>query len=142
MPPAVDRLETDITLPVGPLDAAMSFVDDAVGRGFRTLKIKIGGHELADDIALVRDIHTTFPDLQLVLDANGAYDLDTARRLLRSLDGVPLALLEQPLPRDALDDMAALQTRDRRHDLPRRVACAGSTTWPPSAGGRRCARST
>jgi len=109
LPPAVDALETDITLPVGPVEAAMAFVDDVVGRGFRTLKVKIGGHALRDDVAILTDIHATFPDLELLVDANAAYDLATARELLRSLSGVPLALLEQPLARDALDDAAALQ---------------------------------
>jgi len=109
MPPVVDSLETDLTLPVGPLDGALAFVDDAVGRGFRTLKVKIGGHELADDVAVLRSVHTTFPDLELLLDANGAYDLATARDLLRQLATVPVALLEQPLARDALDDAVALQ---------------------------------
>lgn len=109
LPPAVDTLETDITLPVGPIDAAMAFVDDVVGRGFRTLKVKIGGHALGEDVAILTDIHASFPALELLVDANEAYDLATARRLLRALAGVPIALLEQPLAHDALDDMAALQ---------------------------------
>lgn len=109
LPPAVGTIETDITLPVGPVDAAMAFVDDVVGRGFRTLKVKIGGHDLADDVAILTDVHRAFPALELLVDANAAYDLATARQLLRSLAGVPIALLEQPLARDALDDAAALQ---------------------------------
>lgn len=109
MPPAVATVETDITLPVAPVEEAMAFVDDVVQQGFHALKVKIGGHALGDDVALLRSIHRTFPDLELLLDANGAYDLATARRLLHSLAGVPIVLLEQPLARDALDDMATLQ---------------------------------
>jgi L-Ala-D/L-Glu epimerase len=109
MPPAVPSVETDITLPVAPVDAAMAFVDDVVRRGFRTLKVKIGGHDVADDVALLRAVHAAFPDLVLLLDGNCAYDLETARELLRLLAAVPVALLEQPLHRDALDDAAALQ---------------------------------
>ena len=109
MPPAVSSLETDITLPVGPVEGALAFVDDAVGRGFRTLKVKVGGRDLAADVALLRTIHTTFPALELLLDGNGAYDLDTARELLRRLAAVPIAVLEQPLPRHALHEAATLQ---------------------------------
>ncbi len=109
MPPAVATVETDLTLPVGPLDTALAFVDDAVRQGFRTLKVKVGGHALADDAALVTRIHTTFPALELLLDGNAAYDLDAARELLRLLTAVPVALLEQPLSRDALDDAVTLQ---------------------------------
>jgi L-Ala-D/L-Glu epimerase len=109
MAPAVDTIETDITLPIGPLDRAIAFVDDAVGRGFRTLKVKVGGHALADDVATLRAVHRTFPDLELLLDGNCAYDLATARELLDLLVDVPIALLEQPLPREALDDSVTLQ---------------------------------
>ncbi|HEU4842210.1 MAG TPA: enolase C-terminal domain-like protein [Ilumatobacteraceae bacterium] len=109
MPPAAATIETDLTLPVGPLDRALAFVDDAVRQGFRTLKVKVGGHALADDAALVTRIHAAFPGLELLLDGNAAYDLDAARELLRLLADVPIALLEQPLPRDDLDGAATLQ---------------------------------
>jgi o-succinylbenzoate synthase len=111
LPPAVTTIETDITLPVAPTDAALAFVADVVGRGFHTLKVKIGGHALAGDVALLGEIHSTFPGLELLLDANAAYDLDSARELLARLTAarVPVALLEQPLGRAALDDMATLQ---------------------------------
>jgi L-alanine-DL-glutamate epimerase-like enolase superfamily enzyme len=109
MPPVVTTVETDITLPVCPVDDAMAFVDDAVRQGFRALNVKVGGHALADDVDLLRSIHRTFPPLELLLDGNGAYDLATARELLQLLAAVPIVLLEQPLGRDALDDMAALQ---------------------------------
>ena len=109
MPPAVTSLETDITLPVGPVEGALAFVSDAVGRGFRTLKVKVGGRDLAADVALLRTLHTTFPVLELLLDGNGAYDLETSRELLRRLTPVPIALFEQPLPREALHDAATLQ---------------------------------
>jgi len=111
MPQEVDTVETDITLPVGPLDGAVGFVDDAVGRGFRTLKVKVGGHTIAEDVELLAAVHSTFPELELLLDGNCAYDLDGARDLLRRLAGadVPITVLEQPLAPDALDDSAVLQ---------------------------------
>jgi L-alanine-DL-glutamate epimerase-like enolase superfamily enzyme len=111
LPPAVTTIETDITLPVAPRDVGLAFVDGAVGRGFGTLKVKVGGRPVADDVALLREIHATFPTLELLLDANAAYDLDAARELLTRLGraGVPIALFEQPLARDAMDDMAILQ---------------------------------
>jgi len=111
LPPAVTTIETDITLPVGPVEQAMAFVDDVVRRGFRTLKVKVGGRSIEDDVAVLRDVHTTFPALSLLLDGNAAYDLDAARRLLALLAAadVPIAVLEQPLAREALADSAALQ---------------------------------
>ena len=117
LPPAVTAIETDITLPVAPLTTALAFADDVVGRGFRTLKVKVGRHAPADDLTLLRELHASHPGLELLLDANAAYDPTTARELLRGLDAadVPIALLEQPLPREAIADAAALQ---RETDVP------------------------
>jgi L-alanine-DL-glutamate epimerase-like enolase superfamily enzyme len=91
------------------VEDSLAFVADSVERGFRTLKAKVGGRDLAADVALLRTIHSTFPALQLVLDGNCAYDLDGARELLRRLAAVPIAVLEQPLPRHALHEAATLQ---------------------------------
>jgi o-succinylbenzoate synthase len=111
MPPAVTTIDTDITLPVCQIDEALGFVDEAVRKGFRILKVKIGGRRLHEDLAIIADLRATFPTLELILDANCAYDYDTAFQLLARLDaaGVSVSALEQPLPRYAIEDMNRLQ---------------------------------
>ncbi|MES2178782.1 MAG: enolase C-terminal domain-like protein [Gemmatimonadota bacterium] len=111
MPPQCRTITSDITLPVGPVDQALGFVADVVSKGFTTLKVKIGGRALREDVDLLVSIHGAFPSLEIVLDANCAYDLATARELLASLAsaGIAIPLLEQPLSRESLRDLATLQ---------------------------------
>jgi L-alanine-DL-glutamate epimerase-like enolase superfamily enzyme len=111
MSPACASIRTDITLPVCPMEQALVFTADVVDRGFRTLKMKIGGRPVRQDLDLIISIHATFPALELVLDANCAYDYDTALSVLRALEtaAIPIPLLEQPLAREAFADLAKLQ---------------------------------
>ncbi len=53
-------------------------------------------------------MRAAFPDLQLQVDANSAYTLETAAALL-PLDALDLLLIEQPLAEDDLWDHSRLQ---------------------------------
>lgn len=114
-PPRADHVVTDMTLPICAPDEALPLVADIVDRGFTTLKVKVGGQSVEADVDLLHTIAGAHPDLRLLLDANCAYDLDTSRRLLALLDerDVTIDLLEQPMPRDALAEMAELQADTR-----------------------------
>jgi len=69
------------------------------------VKIKIKpGRDIDDSIA----VRQAYPDLQLQVDANSAYSLDTAQSLL-PLDELDLLLIEQPLSEDDLWDHSLLQ---------------------------------
>jgi L-alanine-DL-glutamate epimerase-like enolase superfamily enzyme len=111
MPPVVETIRTDITLPVCPVEQALTFTADVVSKGFGTLKVKIGGRPVREEMDLLVTLHETFPTLDFVLDANCAYDYDTAAGVLRTLEaaGIHIGLLEQPLAREALSEMARLQ---------------------------------
>lgn len=111
MPPNVDQITTDITLPICGTDDALIFVEDVVSKGFNTLKIKVGTRDIPDEVSLIAEIARAFPRLTLLLDANCAYDLSSARNLLRGLDAaqVSIGLLEQPLAKDAFAETATLQ---------------------------------
>jgi O-succinylbenzoate synthase len=75
--------------------------------GYRRVKIKI---EPGRDIALVEALRTRFPDLPLMVDANSAYTLADASRLV-ALDRFGLMMIEQPLGWDDIIDHAALASR-------------------------------
>ncbi len=77
-----------------------------VAQGYRRIKIKIRPGRDVDDVAAVRQ---AFPDIPLQVDANAAYDLETARKRLKALDEFNLLLIEQPLAYDDLWDHRALQ---------------------------------
>jgi len=115
-PPVRERIPVNATVPaVEPDDVA------AVLAGFpgcRTAKVKVaaaGQHPDEDEsrLAAVRDV--LGPGGRIRVDANGAWDVDTAARLLRRYDVAAggLEYAEQPCP--GVEDLAALR---RRVDVP------------------------
>jgi o-succinylbenzoate synthase len=75
--------------------------------GYLRIKLKIKPYRDVDDTRAVR---RAFPDLQLQVDANSAYTLDTALSL-QPLDELGLLLIEQPLFEDDLWDHHFLQSQ-------------------------------
>jgi len=73
--------------------------------GYQRIKIKIKPGWDVDVVAQVRD---RFPEIPLMVDANGAYTLADLPRL-RLLDAYHLTMIEQPLAWDDLIDHAKLQ---------------------------------
>lgn len=77
--------------------------------GLPHIKVKVGA--LADHgrVAQVRAI--VGPAASLRVDANGAFDRDTALRFLDATAACRLDAIEQPLPRGAVTDLAELHAR-------------------------------
>ena len=69
------------------------------------MKVKI---KPGRDVSEVNAVRSAFPDLVLQVDANSAYDLDSARSLI-PLDEMDLLMIEQPLAEDDLWDHRQLQ---------------------------------
>jgi L-alanine-DL-glutamate epimerase-like enolase superfamily enzyme len=64
-------------------------------RGFTTFKLKLG---VEDDVAQVRAVREAVgPDAAIRLDANGAWPLHTARRILEQLEPLGIEFAEQPV---------------------------------------------
>jgi O-succinylbenzoate synthase len=78
----------------------------ALEAGYRKVKIKIEPGRDVDWIAAVRG--ELGPDAHLMADANNAYTLDDADRLV-ALDGFGLMMIEQPLAHDDIVRHAELQ---------------------------------
>ncbi|MGZ8751341.1 MAG: enolase C-terminal domain-like protein [Acidimicrobiia bacterium] len=95
--------------PVRPAVTVNGFVPDgaeidiALGTrlaGFRCVKMKVGRGEPADDIARVRALRDLVdPAVAIRIDANGAWDVETAASVLSSISraGVELEFAEQPV---------------------------------------------
>ncbi|MFN2424875.1 MAG: o-succinylbenzoate synthase [Candidatus Binatia bacterium] len=83
-------------------------------RGIACFKVKVGGRDLAAEVARVTAVRNSIGDAAgLRLDANGAWSLDDARRALDAFEPVRAAFVEEPLS-DA--------TQTAQLDLPRRIA--------------------
>jgi L-alanine-DL-glutamate epimerase-like enolase superfamily enzyme len=81
------------------------------GRGHTAMKVQLGwpesrgGHRA--DVRTVRAVREAVgPDVEIMLDANGAYDAGTAVRVGRQLEELNVAWLEEPVPADDLDGYA------------------------------------
>ena len=108
----VDTIAVNATIghadPQSTADAASS----AVEAGFRTLKIKVGTGSLdrdADRIAAVRA--AVGEEVALRVDANGAWDRETAAAAIDRFLAEDVALLEQPLPAGDLRGHRSLRGR-------------------------------
>jgi O-succinylbenzoate synthase len=80
-------------------------IETHLAEGYRRLKIKIApGH----DVELVRAVRQHFGDIDLMVDANGAYTRDYIA-IFRTLDEHDLLMFEQPFAAGDLDGLAELQ---------------------------------
>ena len=89
-------------------DALLRKVGEYVAEGYARIKVKIKPGRDVETLGAVRD---RYPDASLTADANSAYAIPEDLELLRSLDDLSLAMIEQPLWHEDLLDHAALQRR-------------------------------
>ena len=92
------------------IDATVTAARAARGRGYRTLKLKIGAGPAGDDEARLAAVRGALgADVRLRVDANGAWSLSEARRRIERLVPFALEFVEQPLPALQLDELAKLR---------------------------------
>jgi L-alanine-DL-glutamate epimerase-like enolase superfamily enzyme len=110
-------LVTDVTIPIGPIDACADDARRWAARGFRRLKLKVGGAGPDDAIARALAVHAAAPALELLLDGNAGLSAADAVAVLRALAGrgVCPVLFEQPC---AADDVAGLLAVAAASDVP------------------------
>lgn len=119
--PAV-RAEVEVNAIIPALDSgdAATLTREAVLElGCRTIKVKVGDQDLADDearVASVRDVLDTVlgrGNGAIRIDANGAWDVERAVLALRRLGAYDLEYVEQPCP--TTEELRSLR---RRVDVP------------------------
>jgi O-succinylbenzoate synthase len=108
------RVPVNVTVPAVDPETAHRIVRES--GGCRTAKVKVAepGQSLADEIARLEAVRDALgPAGQIRVDANAAWDVDTAVARLATLDRAALGLeyAEQPVP--GVDDLAALRRRTR-----------------------------
>ena len=107
---AVESVRTDLSISLTTREEAETLAAGAVRAGYRSLKIKVGGPDREADLERVLAVHRAAPGAGIRLDANQGFDPAGALAFVRScLDaGVPVELLEQPVPASDLDGLAAV----------------------------------
>ncbi len=77
--------------------------------GYRCIKLKVGALHFEDEINLIKELRSFFgSELTIRLDANGAWDLDEAKRKLDALSRWDIHSIEQPIAAKRWKDMKEL----------------------------------
>ncbi|WP_328645049.1 o-succinylbenzoate synthase [Amycolatopsis sp. NBC_00348] len=134
--PVRDRVEVNTTVPVVGPEKAHALVSAS---GCRTAKVKVADprSSLADDCARVEAVRDALgPGGAIRVDANTAWDVDTAVRAIADLDKAAGGLEYAEQPCSTIDDLAAVRRRVsvriaadesiRRAEDPLKVAVAGA----------------
>jgi o-succinylbenzoate synthase len=85
--------------------ALLAAVERGVARKYHRIKIKV---KKGQDVEWVRAVRDRFPDIRLMVDANGDYSLADADHL-RRLDAFGLMMIEQPLSYSDIYEHSLLQ---------------------------------
>src|SRR4051794_4963556 len=107
--PVRDAVPVNVTVPAVDAERAHAIV---AASGCRTAKVKVAepGQTAADDLARVEAVRDALgPSGAVRVDANAAWDVDTAAARIAELDRVGLEYVEQPCA--TLEELAALRRR-------------------------------
>ena len=87
-----------------------SQIDQKLAQGFHCLKLKIGALDFEDEYEIISRIRNRYKaeDLEIRLDANGAFPPEDALEYLYRLSDLDIHSIEQPILPSQLDEMAAL----------------------------------
>jgi len=85
-------------------------IKEKIAQGFRCLKMKIGAIDFATEIQLLASIRKEFSinDIELRVDANGAFKPSEALEKLKILSNYDLHSIEQPIRQGHYQEMALL----------------------------------
>ncbi len=83
---------------------------DKIKKGFRCIKLKIGSIDFEDELSLLKMIRKDFSsdELELRVDANGAFVVDEALEKLKRLSDFSIHSIEQPIKQNQHEQMAEL----------------------------------
>lgn len=115
--------------------ALLELVEQYLAEGYQRVKLKVKPGRDLSEVDLIRSHH---PNLRLQVDANSAYRIEDANRLVRIFDDKDLLLVEQPFSHDDLVDHAKLQQRMRTPVcLDETIVSADHARWALEVGACR-----
>ena len=95
---------------MGSADFMKQQIKKKLASGFTTLKLKIGAIEFDTEIELLKSIRKEFTakEIELRVDANGAFTSENALEKLKQLSNYELHSIEQPIKAGQWQEMASL----------------------------------
>ncbi|RMD93493.1 MAG: o-succinylbenzoate synthase [Calditrichaeota bacterium] len=79
-----------------------------IEQGFTWVKFKIGAHDFAEECAMLSELRRRFPEVEIRLDANGAFSPEEALEKLNYLAQFRIHSVEQPIKPGQWEAMASL----------------------------------
>ncbi|TVQ15116.1 MAG: o-succinylbenzoate synthase [Bacteroidetes bacterium] len=95
---------------MGSIDKMQQRIQEKLDQGFKVLKLKVGALDFEEEISLLENIRSRFPtaDLEIRLDANGAFSPENALEKLERLADYHIHSIEQPIQPGQWDEMSNL----------------------------------
>jgi O-succinylbenzoate synthase len=95
---------------MGSTASMLKQIEEKLNQGFKCLKFKIGSLHPEDELQLLRSVRTRFnaQELELRLDANGAFGINTVMEMLKKLAELEVHSIEQPIKPGQWEEMARL----------------------------------
>lgn len=105
-----DGITTNGLIWMGDLTSMSEQVGQKLNEGYRCIKLKIGAIDLDDEILILSNLRKQFSskELELRVDANGAFSFEDAPDILRRLADLDIHSIEQPIMPSQLYEMARL----------------------------------
>lgn len=98
---------------MGDRDTMLRRIIDKIDRGFRCIKLKIGGIDFSQELELISYIRESFTagELEIRLDANGAFRPSDALHRIDTLARYDIHSIEQPIRQGQWQDMGDICRR-------------------------------
>jgi Acyl-CoA synthetases (AMP-forming)/AMP-acid ligases II len=95
---------------MGDYEKMLSQIEKKMAAGFRCIKLKIGAINFEEEIALIKHIrkHYSASEIELRMDANGAFSAEDAPYKLHQLAALQLHSIEQPIRAGQWEEMRKL----------------------------------
>ncbi len=95
---------------MGTVDYMNQQVGEKIEKGYNCLKFKIGALRNDAELDIIRELRKKYSvsDLSIRVDANGAYSVEKAKRILDELYSLQVHSIEQPIKAGQINEMAML----------------------------------
>jgi len=109
-PTALSEVTVNAAIPRLPANEAARAAAAAVASGVWTIKVKVGGAPLAEDVARVRAVREAAgPSVRIRVDANQSWSEDEAIQALTALRAFDIEYCEQPVAAEAIEALARVR---------------------------------
>ena len=111
LPPVRERVAYSGVITAGSLEAALEHARRMRVVGLASVKVKVG---FEDDVSRVQALREALGEsVSLRLDANGAWSAERAHEVIEAVASCRIAVVEQPLPRGPVGELARLRRATR-----------------------------